>query len=53
LREYLAVAKRDYRDVLLGLNIRKNQGSTHRKKGQKVRELFEKLGIDPLPSLLE
>ena len=53
LREYLAVAKRDYRDVLFWAEYPDEARIDTPEKRQKMRELFERLGIDPPAGLLE
>ena len=53
LREYLAVAKRDYRDVLFWAEYPEESRIDPPEKRQKGRELFEKLGVDPPADLLE
>ena len=53
LREYVAVAKRDYRDVLFWAEYPEESKIDTPEKRQKVRELFEKLGVDPPAGLLE
>lgn len=53
LREYLTVAKRDYRDVLFWAEYPKESRIDTPEKRQEVRELFEKFGVDPPADLLE
>ena len=53
LREYLTVAKRDYRDVLFWAEYPEEARIDTPEKRQAVRELFEKLGIDPPWGLLD
>jgi len=53
LREFLAVAKRDYRDVLFWAEYPEDARIDTPEKRQAVRELFKKLGIDPPAGLLE
>ena len=53
LREFTAVAKRDYRDVLFWAEHPEEAKIDTPEKRQKVRELFEKLGLEPPPNLLE
>jgi hypothetical protein len=53
LREYVAVAKRDYRDVLFWAEYPEVSKIDTPEKRQKVRELFEKLGVEPPAGLLE
>jgi len=53
LREFLAVAKRDYRDVLFWAEYPGEARIDTPEKRQAVRELFKKLGIDPPAGLLE
>jgi hypothetical protein len=47
LREYVAVAKRDYRDVLFWAEYPEESKIDTPEKRQKIRELLEKFGIDP------
>ncbi len=47
LRLYLAVAKRDYRDVLFWAEHPEEARIDTPEKKRKMRELFEKLGINP------
>lgn len=53
LREFLAVAKRDYRDVLFWAEYSEESKIDTPEKREKVLELFEKLGLDPPAGLLE
>ena len=53
LREYVAVAKRDYRDVLFWAEYPEESKIDTPEKRQKVRELLEKFGIDPPADLSE
>lgn len=53
LRELLAVAKRDYRDVLFWAEYPEESKIDTPEKREKVLELFEKLGLDPPAGLLE
>jgi hypothetical protein len=53
LREYLAVAKRDYREVLFWAGYPEESGVDTPEKWQRVRELFAKPGLYPPPGLLE
>jgi hypothetical protein len=51
LREMVAVAKRDYRDVLFWAECPDEARVDTPEKRQRVRELFAKLGIPPPPGL--
>jgi hypothetical protein len=53
LRQYVGVAKRDYRDVLFWAEYPEEAKIDTPEKRRKVRELFEKLGLEPPASLLE
>jgi hypothetical protein len=53
LREYVGVAKRDYRDVLFWAEYPEEAKIDTPEKRRQVRELFEKLGLEPPASLLE
>jgi hypothetical protein len=53
LREYIAVAKRDYRDALYWAEYPDESKVDTPEKKRKLRELFEKLGVEPPPGLLE
>ncbi len=53
LREYLAIAKRDYRDVLFWAEYPEESRIDTPEKRRVVRELFEKLGVDPPADLAE
>ena len=53
LREYVDVVKRDYRDVLFWAEYPEEAKVDTPEKRLKVRELFEKLGLEPPASLLE
>lgn len=53
LREYVAVAKRDYRDVLFWAEYPEESKIDTPERRQKLRELLEKFGIDPPADLLE
>jgi hypothetical protein len=53
LREYVAVAKRDYRDVLFWAEYPEQARIDTPEKRREMRELFAKLGIDPPAGLLE
>lgn len=52
LRELIAIAKRDYRDVLFWAEYPEESRLDTPEKRRRMRELFEKLGIDP-PSVLK
>jgi hypothetical protein len=47
LRVYLAVAKRDYRDVLLWADTAIDVSAHTHEHRRRMRELFERLGIEP------
>jgi hypothetical protein len=47
LRLYLAVAKRDYRDVLLWAETADDVSAHTHEHRRRMRELFERLGIEP------
>ena len=47
LREFLAVAKRDYRDVLFWAEYPKESRLDTPEKRARVRKMFEKFGIKP------
>jgi hypothetical protein len=47
LREYMAVAKRDYRDVLFWAEYPEESKLDTPEKRQRVRKMFEKFGIEP------
>ena len=51
VREYVAVAKRDYRDVLFWAEYPEESRLDTPEKRQRVRKMFEKFGIDPLSDL--
>jgi hypothetical protein len=53
LRRCVDGAKRDYRDALLLAEYAEEAKMDTPEKRQKVRELFEKLGLEPPASLLE
>ena len=53
LRQHVNVAKRDYRDVLFWAEYPEEAKIDTPEKRRQVRELFEKLGLEPPPSLLE
>jgi hypothetical protein len=53
LREYVAVAKRDYRDVLFWAEHPDEAKIDTPEKRRELRELFEKLGLDPPAGSLE
>ena len=53
LRQYVDVAKRDYRDVLFWAEYPEEAKVDTPEKRRKIRELFEKLGLEPPVSLLE
>src|SRR5436305_14816332 len=53
LRQNVDVAKRDYRDVLFWAEYPEEAKIDTPEKRRQVRELFEKLGLEPPPSLLE
>jgi|SRR5436190_22935213 len=53
LRQHVDVAKRDYRDVLFWAEYPEEAKIDTPEKRRQVRELFEKLGLEPPPSLLE
>ena len=47
VREYLAVAKRDYRDVLFWAEYPEESKLDTPEKRQRVRKMLEKFGIEP------
>ena len=47
LREFVAVAKRDYRDVLFWAEYPKEASLDTPEKRQRIRNIFEKFGIKP------
>jgi hypothetical protein len=47
VREYVAVAKRDYRDVLFWAEYPEESKLDTPEKRQRVRKMFEKFGIKP------
>ena len=47
VREYVAVAKRDYRDVLFWAEYPEESRLDTPEKRQRVRKIFEKFGIEP------
>src|SRR5229473_3137111 len=47
LREFLAVAKRDYRDVLFWAEYPEESRLDTPEKRERVRKMFEKFGIKP------
>jgi len=47
VREYVAVAKRDYRDVLFWAEYPEESRLDTPEKRQRVRKMFEKFGIEP------
>jgi len=47
VREYVAVAKRDYRDVLFWAEYPKESRLDTPEKRQRVSKVFEKFGIEP------
>src|SRR5438045_5438838 len=47
LREFVAVAKRDYRDVLLWAEYPEEARLDTPEKRQRIRNMFEKFGIKP------
>jgi hypothetical protein len=51
VREYVAVAKRDYRDVLFWAEYPEESKLDTPEKRQRVRKMFEKFGIEPLSDL--
>ena len=51
VREYVAVAKRDYRDVLFLAEYPEESRLDTPEKRQRVRKMFEKFGIEPLSDL--
>ena len=53
LRQNVNVAKRDYRDVLFWAEYPEEAKIDTPEKRRQVRELFQKLGLEPPPSLLE
>jgi hypothetical protein len=53
LRDYEAVAKRDYRDALFWAEDPDEAKVDTPEKRQQVRELFEKLGMEPPTNLVE
>jgi hypothetical protein len=46
-REYLAAAKRDYRDVLFWAEYPEESRLDTPEKRERVRKMFEKFGIEP------
>jgi hypothetical protein len=53
LRQCVDAAKRDYRDVLLLVESSEEANLDTPEKRQKVRDLFQKLGLEPPARLLE
>ena len=53
LRDLVDVAQRDYRDVLFWAEYPEEAKIDTPEKRRQVRELFEKLGLEPPASLLE
>ena len=51
VREYVAVAKRDYRDVLFWAEYPEESKLDTPEKRHRVRKMFEKFGIEPLSDL--
>ena len=51
VREYVAVAKRDYRDVLFWAEYPEESKLDTPEKRQRVREMLEKFGIEPSSDL--
>src|SRR5882762_10699707 len=51
LREFLAVAKRDYRDVLFWAEYPEESRLDTPEKRERVRKMFEKFGIKPPDAL--
>jgi len=47
LREYVAAAKRDYRDVLFWAEYPEESRLDTPEKRERVRKMFEKFGIEP------
>ena len=47
VREYVAVAKRDYRDVLFWAEYPEESRLDTGEKRQRARKIFEKFGIEP------
>jgi len=47
LREFVAVAKRDYRDVLFWAEYPEESRLNTPEKRERVRKMFEKFGIKP------
>jgi len=47
VREYVAVAKRDYRDVLFWAEYPEESRLDTPEKRKRVRKMFEKFGIEP------
>jgi hypothetical protein len=47
VREYVAVAKRDYRDVLFWAEYPEESRLDTPEKRQRVRKMFENFGIEP------
>ena len=47
MREYVAVAKRDYRDVLFWAEYPEESRLDTGEKRQRARKIFEKFGIEP------
>ena len=52
-RELIAVAKRDYRDVLFWAEYPEESRLDAPEKRRRMRELLEKLGIEPPSALKE
>jgi hypothetical protein len=53
LLEHVASAKVDYRDVLLWAESPEETSIDTAEKRQQIRELFDKLGVEPPPGLLD
>ena len=53
VREYVAVAKRDYRDVLFWAEYPDQAKLDTPEKRREMRELFRKLGVEPPAGLLD
>ena len=47
VREYVAVAKRDYRDVLFWAEYPEESRLDMPERSERVRKMFEKFGIEP------
>ena len=47
VREYVAAARRDYRDVLFWAEYPEESNLDTPEKGQRVRKMLEKFGIEP------